>query len=218
MPLDWDAWGRTLHSHTGLHSAHRFRAHERALRIHLQSRQPGWTSGDLYGSIRVKPRDVPALQRAVYEKLPTITVINMADVLEIVQKVVDQISLVVRFVSAFTIVAGAIILASSVAGTRFGRVREVVILKTLGATRRRVAGIFSMEFLVLGAAAGVMGSALATGFAALVVKRLLKSEFHLDPAADLFSIVLTALVAVAAGWLASYRILGQKPLEVLREE
>ena len=131
-----------------------------------------------YGSVRVKPRDVAAVQRAVYEKMPTITVINMADVLEIVQQVVDQIALVVRFVSAFTIVAGAIILASSVAGTRFGRVREVVILKTLGATRRRVAGIFSMEFLVLGAAAGLLGSALATGFAALVVKRLLKSEFH----------------------------------------
>src|ERR1022692_3603159 len=171
-----------------------------------------------YGSVRVKPRDVAAMQRAIYGKMPTITVINMADVLEIVQQVVDQIALVVRFVSAFTIVAGAIILASSVAGTRFGRVREVVILKTLGATRRRVAGIFSMEFLVLGAAAGLLGSALATGFTALVVKRLLKADFHFDPAADLFSIALTALVAVAAGWLASYRILGQKPLEVLRDE
>ena len=44
-----------------------------------------------YGSIRVKPRDVAAMQRAVYGKMPTITVINMADVLEIVQQVVDQI-------------------------------------------------------------------------------------------------------------------------------
>jgi putative ABC transport system permease protein len=51
-----------------------------------------------------------------------------------------------------------------------------------------------------------------------VVKRLLKAEFHFDPAADLLSVALTALVAVAAGWLASYRILGQKPLEVLRDE
>jgi putative ABC transport system permease protein len=132
--------------------------------------------------------------------------------------VVDQISLVVRFVSAFTIVAGAIILASSVAATRFGRVREVVILKTLGATRRRVAGVFSIEFLVLGAAAGLLGSGLATGFAALVVTRLMKAEFHFDPGADLLSVALTALVAIATGWLASYRILGQKPLEVLRDE
>ena len=56
------------------------------------------------------------------------------------------------------------------------------------------------------------------GFAALVVKRLLKGDFHFNAGADLFSIALTALVANAAGWLASYRILGQKPLEVLRDE
>jgi putative ABC transport system permease protein len=218
MPLEWIAWGRTLHSNLA--------CIERTDSVRMTARfefifSPGSLDGFpaiYYGSVRVKPRDVAAMQRAVYEKMPTITVINMADVLEIVQQVVDQIALVVRFVSAFTIVAGAIILASSVAGTRFGRVREVVILKTLGATRRRVAGIFSMEFLVLGAAAGLLGSALATGFTAVVVKRLLKADFHFDPAADLCAVALTALVAVAAGWLASYRILGQKPLEVLRDE
>jgi len=218
MAIDWSAWGRTLHSTLAcIQRTDSVRMNARFEFIFSQGSLDGLPA-IYYGSIRVKPRDVPALQRAVYAKMPTITVINMADVLEIVQGVVDQISLVVRFVSAFTILAGAIILASSVAGTRFGRLREVVILKTLGATRRRVAGIFSLEFLVLGAAAGLLGSALATGFAALVVKRLLKSAFSLDPAADLMSIALTALVAVAAGWLASYRILGQKPLEVLREE
>jgi putative ABC transport system permease protein len=218
MALEWAAWGRPLHSNLA--------CIQRTDSVRMTARfefifSPGSLDGFpaiYYGSIRVKPRDVPAMQRVIYEKMPTITVIDMADVLEIVQQVVDQIALVVRFVSAFTIVAGAIILASSVAGTRFGRVREVVILKTLGATRRRVAGIFSIEFLVLGAAAGLLGSALATGFTALIVKRLLKADFHFDPAADLFSIALTALVAVAAGWLASYRILGQKPLEVLRDE
>ena len=51
------------------------------------------------------------------------------------QEVVDQIALVIRFISAFAILAGAIILASSIAGTRFRRVREIVIFKTLGATR-----------------------------------------------------------------------------------
>ncbi|MFN7999135.1 MAG: FtsX-like permease family protein [Bryobacteraceae bacterium] len=218
MKIEWSVWGKTVTT--------RVACIQRTDSVRMASRfefifSPHSLDGFpaiYYGSIRVKPNDVAALQRAVYEKMPTITVINMAEVLEIVQQVVDQIALVVRFVSAFTIVAGAIILASSVAGTRFRRIREVVILKTLGATRRRVAGIFSMEFLVLGAAAGLLGSALATGFAALVVKRLLKSEFHLDPVAALLSIALTALVANAAGWLASYRILGQKPLEVLRDE
>jgi putative ABC transport system permease protein len=218
MQLEWIAWGRTLRT--------RLACIERTDSVRMTARfEFLFSQGSLdgfpaiyYGSIRVKPAAVAAVQRAVYEKMPTITVINMADVLEIVQEVVNQIALVVRFVSAFTIVAGAIILASSVAGTRFRRIREVVILKVLGATRRRVAGIFSVEFLVLGAAAGLLGSALATGFAALVVKRLLKGDFHFNAGADLFSIALTALVANAAGWLASYRILGQKPLEVLRDE
>jgi putative ABC transport system permease protein len=171
-----------------------------------------------YGSVRMEPRAVAALQRASYERFPTVTVINVADVLEIVQQVVDQIALVVRFISAFAILAGAVILASSVAGTRFRRVREVVILKTLGATRGRVAGIFSVEFLVLGTVAGIMGSLLASAFSALVLKRLLDAEFHVDLLPNLICIVATGLIANIAGWLASFRILGQKPLEVLRHQ
>jgi putative ABC transport system permease protein len=147
-----------------------------------------------YGGVRVKPRAVAALQRATYDKFPTVTVVNVADVLEIVQQVVDQIALVVRFISMFAILAGVVILASSVAGTRFRRIREVVILKTLGATRKRVAGIFSVEFLVLGAVAGLMGSLLATAFSALLLKRWLDADFRLDLAPNLVCIVLTALV------------------------
>ncbi len=171
-----------------------------------------------YGGVRVKASAVAALQRAAYEKFPTVTVINAADVLQIVQDVVDQIALVIRFISAFTILAGVIILASSVAGTRFRRIREVVILKTLGATRRRVAGIFSVEFLILGAVAGAMGSLLATGFSAVLLKRFFEGHFRFEPLPNLLAVALTALIANAAGWLASFRILGRKPLEVLREE
>lgn len=171
-----------------------------------------------YGSLRVRPSAVPNLQRAVYERFPTVTIVNVADVLQIVQDVVDQISLVIRFISAFAILAGAIILASSIAGTRFRRVREVVILKTLGATRNRIAEIFSVEFLVLGLVAGLMGSLLATGFANILLRRLLDAPVRFDWQPNAICVALTALVANVAGWLASFRILGQKPLEILRQE
>jgi hypothetical protein len=85
-------------------------------------------------------------------------------------------------------------------------------------TRRRVAAIFSVEFLVLGAVAGVMGSLLATGFTALVLHQLFDAGFHFDPWPNAAAIAGTALVATVTGWLASHRILGQKPLEALREE
>jgi putative ABC transport system permease protein len=171
-----------------------------------------------YASIRVRPPDVARLQKALYQAFPTVTVVNVADVLQIIQEVVDQISLVVRFISGFAILAGVIILASSVAGTRFRRIREVVILKTLGATRRRIAGIFSVEFLILGGVAGLAGSILAAIFAALVVKRLFQVEPKLDLLPLVICVVGSALIANLAGWLASFRILDQRPLEVLRNE
>jgi putative ABC transport system permease protein len=171
-----------------------------------------------YGSARVRPAAVAPLQRVLYQQFPTVTVINMADVMQTVEGVVDRISMVVRFISAFTILAGAIMVASSVAGTRFRRMREVVILKTLGATRGRIAGTFSVEFLVLGAVAGLMGSLLASGFAALILKFLMEINPRFDPITTGVTMLLAALIAAAAGWAASFRILGRKPLEILREE
>jgi putative ABC transport system permease protein len=79
--------------------------------------------------------------------------------------------------------------------------------------------MFSTEFLVLGVAAGVIGSLLATAFTWLVLKRFFEEvPFRFHWTAVAVSIVATAVVAAIAGWLASFRILGQKPLEVLRGE
>jgi putative ABC transport system permease protein len=171
-----------------------------------------------YGGLRATADAVPTIQKNIYERFPTITVVNMAEVMDTIQSIVDQISLVVRFISFFSILAGAVILASSVAGTRFRRIREVVILKTLGATRRRIAQIFSIEFLVIGTVAGLMGGLLAGGFAWLVLNRLLKADASPDITPMLVSIAGTALLAIGTGWAASFRTLGQKPLEILRDE
>jgi putative ABC transport system permease protein len=171
-----------------------------------------------YGSVRVRPDLVGQMQTVIYRRFPTITVVNVADVLRIIQDVVNQIAVVVRIISAFALLAGAIILSSSVAGQRFRRIREVVVLKTLGATRRSIAGVFSVEFLILGLVAGLMGAIMASIFAALVLKRMMNATPEVNWMAGLASIGLTAAIAVAAGWAASFRVLGRKPLEILREE
>jgi putative ABC transport system permease protein len=167
---------------------------------------------------RMKPTGVARFQKDAFKQFPSVTVINGADVLGIVQDVVDQIALVVRFISAFAILAGIIILASSVASTRFRRVREVAVLKTLGAKKARIAGIFSIEFLILGGLAGLVGGLLATGFSQVVLVNLLEARFQFDWLANLTAVALSAIIANIAGWLASSRILGEKPLEVLRGE
>lgn len=182
---------------------------------------PGTLDGlpmQYFAAARMKPREVASFQKASFSRFPTVTVINGADVMEILQQVVDQIAMVVRFISLFAILAGVVILASSVAGTRFRRIREVAILKTLGATRKKVIAIFSVEFVVLGAVAGLMGTLLASGFSNLLLVQLLDGKARFDVVACGVAIVTAALIATAAGWLASWRILGQKPLEVLRGE
>ena len=108
-----------------------------------------------YAAVHVQSKQIPFMERALFAAYPTVTVINIADILDTVQGVVHQITLVIRFLAAFSIFSGAIILASSVASTRFRRIREVVVLKTLGATRNRIAAVFSIEFVVLGLLAGV---------------------------------------------------------------
>ncbi len=216
--VDWNIWDHTLRT--------RVACVERTESIRMTGRfeflfSPGQLDGlpaVYYGSARVRPAAVAAMQRVVYQKFPTVTVVNVADVMQIVEDVVQRIAAVIRFISGFTILAGAVMVASSVAGTRFRRMREVVTLKTLGATRRRIAWIFSVEFLALGVVAGIMGSLLAAAFAAVVLKQLLEIDFHPVFATHAFAVVIAALVATAAGWLASFRILARKPLEILRAE
>jgi putative ABC transport system permease protein len=171
-----------------------------------------------YGAVHVDPAKIPQVEEAVFDKFPTVTVMDLADVLRRIQEAVDQVAVVIRFLALFAILAGVIILSSSVAGTRYRRIREVAILKTLGATRRRITGIFSIEFSVLGAIAGLVGGILANVFTRIVSDRFIDAAFDFDWISLVIVMFGTALLANAAGWLASFRILGQKPLQVLREE
>jgi len=75
-----------------------------------------------------------------------------------------------------------------------------------------------VEFIVLGVVSGLMGSLLATGFSNILLHRLLDAPMRFDIMPNVICVLLTATVANLAGWLASFRILGQKPLEILREE
>ena len=170
-----------------------------------------------YGDIHARPAAIPEIERALFATYPTVTVINIADILSTITSVVDQITMVIRFLAGFSILSGLIILASSVASTRFRRMREVVVLKTLGATRNRIATVFSVEFVVLGLLAGAVGALFANVLSRILLHRM-DVVFLRDVRGSLTAVLGTAVLAVATGWIASFRILGQKPLEVLREE
>jgi putative ABC transport system permease protein len=170
-----------------------------------------------YGGVHMDPKQVASMERAFFAAFPTVTVINVADVLDRIESVVDQITLVVRVLAGFSILAGLMILASSIASTRFRRIQEAVVLKTLGATRMRIVRTFSVEFSVLGLLAGAVGVVFANLLTRILLHRL-EADFVIQWGATVIALVGTSVLATVTGWLASYRILGLRPLEVLRDE
>ncbi len=171
-----------------------------------------------YGGVNADPAHTSEVRRALYERYPSITVVDVAATVETVREAVLQIVYVIQFLAAFSTFAGIVILASAIAGTRYRRIREVVVLKTLGATRSHIAAIFSIEFATLGLIAGAVGLLFANIVSRILLHRAFHFDYHFQAGLTLAFWLAAGLLTVACGWLASHRVLGQKPLEVLREE
>ncbi len=169
------------------------------------------------GALKMSPSEIPRFQSALFAKFPAVTSIDAGQVLARIQQLLDRITSVIRFIALFAILAGIIILASSVVATRYQRIREAVLLKTLGATRAQVAGIQAAEFLTVGLAAGLIGCALAAAAADYLLGRLLDTEFTFRWLPLLIGTLATSALTVVTGWIASRGVLNHKPLEILRE-
>jgi putative ABC transport system permease protein len=169
------------------------------------------------GGVHVDLEHAGAVQRTLYAAYPTVTVISMVQVLETIRRVVIQVSYVIQFLAFFSILAGVVILASGIAGTRYRRLREVAVLKTFGGSRSRIAAVFSIEFAVLGCVAGIVGIAAANIVAATVLNRL-TVVYRSSAGVNFAALLAISGLTVLTGWMASHRVLGERPLVVLREE
>jgi putative ABC transport system permease protein len=167
---------------------------------------------------RIPAAAEPGLQNAVVTAFPNVTAIPLRDVLERVAVVLGQIGVAVRLVALFTLGTGLVVMTGALAATRSQRLYESVVLRTLGATRGVVARSFAVEYGILGAAAGVGGGVLAVVLAWSVVRWVIDAPWRLDPAPLVLGLAGTIGLALAVGFLTTFRLLGQKPLPVLRRE
>jgi len=167
---------------------------------------------------RVPAEGEAALQSAVVGAFPNVTVVPVREVLERMAALVDQIALAVRLVAAMSILAGAVVLAGALGVTRAQRLYESVILKAVGATRGFVARVFAVEYAILGATAGMAGTLLAGVLAWAVQRWLLELPWSWQPLTLAAGVALAAGLALAVGFLGTFRLLGQRPLPILRGE
>jgi putative ABC transport system permease protein len=149
---------------------------------------------------------------------PNVTFLRIREILEKVLKVLRRISLGIRFLGGFTVVAGIAILAGAVSAGSARRGREVALLKTLGMTRRGVAATFAVEYALIGLVAGAIGAVGGSALAWGVVTRGFKLPWAFTPLTLAVALAGTILLAVVAGLAASLRALERRPIEVLRAE
>jgi len=167
---------------------------------------------------RVEAGAEPALRNAVVAAFPNVTAVPLREVLERVAVVLGQIGVAVRLVALFTLGTGVVVMAGALAATRSQRLYESVVLRTLGATRGVVARSFAVEYGMLGAAAGIGGGVLAVVLAWTVVRWVIDTAWTFDPAPLVLGLTGTIGLALAVGFLTTFRLLGQKPLPVLRRD
>jgi putative ABC transport system permease protein len=169
-------------------------------------------------TLRVPQGREAALQRHAVAAFPNVTAINIGDVLDSLARVLERLSLAIRAVALFCILTGGIVMAAALATTRYRRLYESVVLKALGATRGLVARSFAAEYALLGAIAGLIGVVLAMALSWGVLYFILDLPWRFHPRTVLIGFLLTLLLALSVGFLSTFRLLGQRPLAVLRHE
>jgi putative ABC transport system permease protein len=158
------------------------------------------------------------LQGLIVSGYPNISVIDLREVLDTIRTIVDNVTLAVTVVGALVLFSGSLILIGAVSMTKFRRVYEAAILKTLGASSRLIATMLLLEYGVLGAIAGTVGAAGAIVLSWAVARYGLDLAWEPAPLLTLGGIIVTASAVAAIGVIASLDVLRHKPLSTLRAE
>jgi len=157
-----------------------------------------------------------AIVKAVAGAFPMVTSVRVREALETIGTVVTNLVLAIRGASAVTLISAILVLGGALAAGHRHRVYDAVILKTLGATRLRLLGAYTLEYLMLGAATAVFGVAAGSVAAWLIVTRLMTLGFEWQAGSAALVVAAALLVTVALGLAGTLMALNQKPAGVLR--
>jgi len=158
------------------------------------------------------------IQDAMSRAYPNVLVIKIREMLEKVAGVLEKVGRGVRFLGAFSVVAGAAILAGAVGAGAVRRGREVALLKTLGMTRVGVVLVFAVEYCLVGLVAGLIGAVGGGILAWAVVTHGMELTWETRLLPFALAVVGSMGVSFLSGTLASARALTRRPVEVLRVE
>ena len=157
-------------------------------------------------------------QQETVRKYPGVSIIDLELILKTVEDVLAKVAFVIQFMAYFSIGTGIIVMISSIILSRFQRVKENVLLRTLGATRKQLWVITIAEYFFLGGLGALSGIFLAGLFSTLLGKFMFDFTFVPDPSQIGIVFVLVTGLSILIGLLNSRSVVRESPMEVLRRE
>jgi putative ABC transport system permease protein len=169
-------------------------------------------------TVKAKPDAEDAIFTAVTDHFPNVTVVRIRDAIQTAADVLGNIGLASRVIGFLSILAGVLVLAGAMLATQQRRVHEAVVMKVLGATRARIAGIFAWEFAALGLATALAALGVGTAAAYFVISRLMGLDWTFLPAVAVAVALGATALTLAFGLAGTLSALRQRPLALLRNE
>jgi putative ABC transport system permease protein len=169
-------------------------------------------------TVRVDPADDAALLRAVTDALPNVSGIRVADVLASVSALLGQIGAVLTATGSLTLGAGALVLAGAVAAGQRRRIRQAVVLKSLGATRSQIRAAWMVEFGVLGVSAGLIAALVGTAASYGVLRYVMGGDWSFLPATLAGTILGCVVLMLGFGYAGTAQALRTKAAPMLRND
>lgn len=158
-----------------------------------------------------------AFQQKLVTTFPNVSIIDLALILNVVNQILDKIGFVIRFMAAFSIITGLIVLISSVMISKYQRMQESVLLRTLGASRKQVFLITALEYFFLGFIAATTGIVIALVGNLALARYMFDIPFSPSWLAVLLILASISLLTTIIGVVNSRSVLNRPPLEILRK-
>lgn len=158
------------------------------------------------------------MQQAMVRQFPNISIIDLGLILSVLDEILDKIGFVIRFMGGFSILTGFVVLVASVMISKYQRIRESVLLRTMGASRRQILVITALEYFFLGLIAAFTGILLAFAGSWALASFSFEVPFIPDVASMVLLLLSVAGLTVVVGLINSRGITVRPPLEILRKD
>lgn len=161
-------------------------------------------------------RQAADVQSEIVREFPNISIINLGTIVETLEDILGKISFVIQFMAFFSIATGILVLISSLIISKYQRMRESILLRTLGASSGIVHVINTLEYFFLGSLASLSGILLSFMATFLLGEFVFEMNFSLVWKEGLIIYLAITGLTIVLGWLNGRRIINQPPMEILR--